>query len=241
VAEPGFNALITSRARAPAPRNSSRPTITGTPQAGQTLTCDQGTWTGADSYDFQFGNGTQATYTLTGADVGKPITCHVRGGGAGGYAVVSSLPTQAVQAAPAPTPQPVPVAPTMPPIDSPQDTTAPVAHIVSGSCAKRRCTVSVTVTDAGFSTGIKAISVKLVSSYRTTCLKRGKRVACTKTRTRTLAATRTGIATFRVVASALPVGTHRFTVFATDNAGLRQLLPAVATLRTKAAAKRRAR
>ncbi|MCW3049109.1 MAG: trypsin-like serine protease, partial [Solirubrobacterales bacterium] len=101
------------------------------------------------------------------------------------------------------------------------------------------CTLAVTVTDAGFSTGIKGISVTVVSRYRTTCLKRGKRVACTKTRTRTLTAKRTGIATFRVVASGLPAGMHRFTVLATDNAGNRQVLPAIATVRTKAAAKRR--
>jgi hypothetical protein len=97
----------------------------------------------------------------------------------------------------------------------------------------------VTVTDAGFSTGIKGISVKVVSRYRTTCVRRGKRVACVKTRTRTLTAARTGLATFRVIASGLPAGTHRFTVFATDNADQRQAVPAVATLRTKAAAKRR--
>jgi hypothetical protein len=233
VAEPGIRAFVTDPAPVPVPRNSSRPTITGTALVGQTLTCDKGTWTGADAYDYQFGNGSQTNYTVTAADVGRQIVCYVRGRNAGGYAVVQSVATQVVQAAPATTPQPVPVAPTMPPIESPQDTTAPVAHIVSGSCVKRRCTLGLTVTDAGFSTGIKGISAKVVSTYRTTCVKRGKRVACTKKRTRTLSAARSAIATFRVIASGLPVGTNRFTVFATDNAGHRQLLPAVATLRTR--------
>jgi hypothetical protein len=246
VAEPGIRSFVTDQAPVSAPRPSLRPTIAGTAEVGQTLTCDKGTWIGADAYDFQFGKGTwapsplgpQATYTLTPADVGRQIVCQVRGRNAGGYAVVSSFPTRIVEAAPATTPEPVPVAPTTP-IQSPQDSMPPVARIVSGSCVKQRCTLAVTVTDAGFSTGIKEISVTVVSRYRTTCVKGGKRVACTKTRTRTLPAARTGLDAFRVVASGLPAGTHRFTVFATDNAGQRQLLPAVTTLRTKAAAKRR--
>jgi secreted trypsin-like serine protease len=248
VAEPGIRSFVTDPAPVSAPRNDSRPTIAGTAQVGQTLTCDKGIWTGPDAYDFQFAGGTtaltpvgpQTAYTLTSADVGRQIVCYARGRNAGGYAIVHSLPTGIVQSAPATTPQPVPVAPAPPTIQSPQDTTAPVARIVSASCSKRWfCVLRVRVTDAGFSTGIRALEVRVTSRYRSTCRRDGKRVGCTRTRTRTLRASRTGVVTFSVLASGLPVGTHRFTVSATDNAGHRQLLPAVKTLKTKAAAKRR--
>jgi hypothetical protein len=246
VAEPGIQSFITRETPVPAPRNDSPPTIVGTAQVGQTLTCDKRDWTGPDAYDFQFASGTtalsavgqQTTYTLTGADVGRQIVCYVRGRNAGGYAIVRSAATAVVQGAPATTPQPFPVVPT---IQSPQDTTAPVARIVAASCSKRwLCVLRVRVTDAGFSTGIRALEVRVTSRYRSTCRRNGKRVRCTRTRTRTLRASRTGVVTFRVLASDLPVGTHRFTLRATDNAGHRQVMATVKTLKTKAAAKRRA-
>jgi secreted trypsin-like serine protease len=248
VAAPGIRSFLKGANPSEAPVNTVRPVLTRT---GDTLTCAPGTWTDGDTFAYQFARdttaltplGDQTSYTIQPGDPGGTITCYVKATGPNGIGWARSNSISTVVAPqpdpnpmPPPTPTPTPTAPTVS-----QDINAPVARIVAASCSKqRRCTLSVKVTDAGFSTGIKAISVKLVSTYRTTCLKRGKRVACTKTRTRTLAATRTGIATFRVVASGLPVGAHRFTVFATDNAGHRQLLPAVATLRTKAAAKRRA-
>jgi secreted trypsin-like serine protease len=246
VAAPGIRSFLKGVNPTEAPVNTVRPVLTRT---GDTLTCAPGTWTDADTFAYQFARdmtaltplGDQTSYTIQPGDPGGTIACYVKATGPNGigWARSNSIST-VVAPQPDPTPTPAPTPTPTPPTVS-QDVNAPVARIVAASCSKqRRCTLSVKVTDAGFSTGIKAISVKLVSSYRTTCLKHGKRVACTKTRTRTLAAARTGLATFRVVASGLPVGTHRFTVFATDNAGHRQLLPAVTTLRTKAAAKRRA-
>jgi hypothetical protein len=250
------------------PSTAATPQISGTPTVGNQLSCsapapDPATTDTRDGYRWtiKVPDGTvywatdlrpltSPTYTVVADDAGGRLRCLVQTSNAAGYRWDYSQPTAVVPGPPAPPPppaspptqpSPVPTLPNVPvtPIQSPQDTTAPVARIVSGSCTKQRCTLAVTVTDAGFSTGIKGISVKVVSRYRTTCVKRGKRVACTKTRTRTLTAARTGLATFRVIASGLPAGTHRFTVFATDNADQRQAVPAVATLRTKAAAKRR--
>jgi secreted trypsin-like serine protease len=60
VAEPGIRSFVTDQAPVSAPRPSLRPTIAGTVEVGQTLTCDKGTWTGPDAYDFLFTSGTSA-------------------------------------------------------------------------------------------------------------------------------------------------------------------------------------
>lgn len=66
------------------PTNSVAPAITGTAQAGQTVTCSTGTWVGADTYTYQWmrsgvaiGGATASTRVLAGADVGLPIKCQV--------------------------------------------------------------------------------------------------------------------------------------------------------------------
>jgi hypothetical protein len=237
------------------PSEAAAPQISGTAVVGSVLTCSAPVVAGTrDGYRWTvtFPSGEvywatdlrpSATYTVIPDAAGGRLQCLVQTSNAAGYRWDESPLTAVVPgpAAPPPTSDPAPL-PNVPvtPIQSPQDTTAPVARIVAASCSKRWfCVLRVQVTDAGFSTGIRALDVRVTSRYRSTCRRGGKRVRCTRTRTRTLRASRTGVVTFRVLASDLPVGTHRFTVFATDNAGHRQVLPAVTTLRTKAAAKRR--
>ena len=61
--------------------NSTKPAISGTAQAGQTLSCAAGTWTPAPASSalewLRNGTvvGTGASYALTGADVGQAIAC----------------------------------------------------------------------------------------------------------------------------------------------------------------------
>jgi len=67
-----------------APQNTVAPVVTGTPASGNTLTCSQGTWTGAVSYAYQwYDNGapiigkTTSTYLLTNAEKGWLLSCVV--------------------------------------------------------------------------------------------------------------------------------------------------------------------
>lgn len=75
-----------------APNNITPPTITGTPEVGNTLTCAAGTWTGTNpgdsigpiDYEWYYASslrapfydgGTNPTYTPVTADVGKALVC----------------------------------------------------------------------------------------------------------------------------------------------------------------------
>lgn len=90
-----------------APVMSAAPSITGTAQAGETLSCSTGTFSGTNNtYSYQwYANGTAiqgataSTYDLTTADVGKIFNCRVMAKNAGGNAFGFSNTTSAVQAA----------------------------------------------------------------------------------------------------------------------------------------------
>jgi hypothetical protein len=106
-------------------------------------------------------------------------------------------------------------------------------------CTVTRCTLTVTVTDAGYSAGIRALRATVRSTYRGRCTRHGRRVPCTRHRTATPAVAVLLANRFKVVASRLPVGTQRFTLIAVDRAGHRQALPTTKTVRTKRPRKRR--
>ena len=80
------------------PVSIAAPTLTGTPVAGQALTCSQGSWSHEPTYVvYQWlRNGTVitgqtgATYTLQTADQAHSITCSVTAGNGAGAAVVMS-------------------------------------------------------------------------------------------------------------------------------------------------------
>ncbi len=103
--------VVTATASAPA--NSSPPTISGTAQAGQTLTADPGTWSSSEpiSYGYQWrrcdpGGGTcvdvsgatAKTYLAVSADVGSAMRVMVTASSLGGSSEASSAPTAAVTA-----------------------------------------------------------------------------------------------------------------------------------------------
>jgi hypothetical protein len=115
---------IATTALAAAPVNTSPPRVTGTPQEGQKLTGDRGTWSGSPT-DYNYfwtrcnkgGNAcanisgaTGLTYTLTSADVDNTIRFKVQARNADGSTFASSEQTAVVTAASKPPPTPIPSA-----------------------------------------------------------------------------------------------------------------------------------
>ncbi len=105
--------------RATAPRNTSAPAISGTPQEGQTLTASPGAWSGTQPITFTYqwqrcdANGgtcvsisgaTARTYTVVGTDVGRSVRVVVRARNSAGSRTASSAPTSAIR--PGAPPQP---------------------------------------------------------------------------------------------------------------------------------------
>ena len=99
---------FTANAIAP-PLNTTPPAITGTAQAGQTLTSSTGTWSGTApiTYTYQWqactgsscsniGGATSSSYTLAGSDVGKTVQVIVTATNTDGNATASSANTAVV-------------------------------------------------------------------------------------------------------------------------------------------------
>ena len=244
-AYPPIRAFLEQADPPPAPALQAGPVLTGQATVGRQLTCSPGNWSGSPSFTYQFVRSVQSRdvgvaaagvsnqYTITSADLGATLRCDVRAANSGGSALASSAPTGTVAAAPA-TPPTSP--PSTPPVQQSQanlDLNAPVARITKVSCTVTRCTLWVSVSDAGFSAGIQRVQATVRSTYRSRCTRHGRKVACTKHKTgkpsvKALSATR-----FRVVASKLPVGKQLFTLVAVDKAGHRQALPTRKTVTTK--------
>jgi hypothetical protein len=94
----------------PMPVNSVAPAISGTPRAGQALTCSTGTWSNAPTFAFEWlrdgqpiAGATAATYALTASDAGRSISCRVTASNSDGTAEQASA---AVAIDPPPPPPP---------------------------------------------------------------------------------------------------------------------------------------
>jgi hypothetical protein len=100
------------------PLNTSPPTVSGTPQEGNTLRGDRGTWTNGVS-DFNnywlrcdktggscalISGATTRQYTLKTVDVGTTLRFQVQAKNADGTTTATSVPTAVITAAPAPPP-----------------------------------------------------------------------------------------------------------------------------------------
>jgi hypothetical protein len=98
-----------------APRNTVRPTISGTARQGEMFTADPGTWSGTQPITFTYqwrrcdANGgncsniisaTAKTYSLTSADVGNRLRVRVRASNDAGARTATSLPSAVVTAPP---------------------------------------------------------------------------------------------------------------------------------------------
>ncbi len=108
--------LISTPAPPAAPTNTALPTISGTAQAGQTLTTSNGTWDGDPTgYAYQWqrcntsgtacasiAGATSSTYALTTTDVGATLRAQVKATNDGGTTSASSQPTATVTDAPKP-------------------------------------------------------------------------------------------------------------------------------------------
>jgi hypothetical protein len=109
----GVGAGVGSAAGKAAPQNTSPPTLSGTPQQGQTLSGGRGQWNGAptDYNDFwmrcdstggscaNISGANARTYVLKGVDVGNTIRYKVQAKNADGNTSASSVPSAVITAA----------------------------------------------------------------------------------------------------------------------------------------------
>ncbi len=221
------NQDLNDRAKDPNPPARAEPvngaTVQGTPTAGQTLTCDPGQWNnhtgsftftwisavrGADGKFTDVKSGPSAqTLALTDGYVGRVVGCAATSVGPGG-ARQSGAPLVTVAAAP-------PVAAAAPPITVPGDLIAPTSRFTRRSCAKRRCSLTITASDSGG----PATKVAVTYARITGCRKGKKGAKCRKAKT--LKAKSRGKGVFTVTTPRLVPATYRFTVVATDASGNR--------------------
>jgi secreted trypsin-like serine protease len=129
---------------------------------------------------------------------------------------------------------------TAPPLPPVVDTAAPTSRVADAHCSRRGvCTVTVRVWDAAPSSGIKALTASVRTTYRGTCkAPGGRRIKCTKNRTVKLypgvaPSSTGGVFTYKFSTPVLHKGRQTFTIVATDRAGHRQARPTTVVKTTR--------
>jgi secreted trypsin-like serine protease len=220
---PSITSFLTS-APPQAPIQIAAATLTGTPEPGQTLSCNPGAWLGAPTFTYSFGGaaGTSPSYTVGDQDVGRVIRCSVQARNGGGYGSATSNGLLVHGTPPPPTTTTIT---TPPPPPQPQDTTRPTSTLKYARCKGTRCVLNVQVNDPPYTAGLGRVSVKakvaqIVRCRRAADRRRGR--VCTKKRSRTAKVSRLGGTVFTAVLRRAKPGTYTFTIVATDAAGNRQ-------------------
>ena len=121
------NALIVP----PKPVNVGLPSIAGTSEVGQVLTCMHGTWQNSPTgYEYVWlrdgspiAGATGTTYQAQAADAGHELTCRVTARNGGGSTGATSVPVAVTEPSPEPEPEPSPES-TPTPSSSPTPTTS---------------------------------------------------------------------------------------------------------------------
>jgi hypothetical protein len=158
----------------PAPTDTTLPAITGSPDAGATLTCNPGTWTGSPTFTYGWAvDGTTisgaatSTYTVIVVEEGHKLTCVVNATNAGGSATATSTPVTIVTASTPP--QPVGGGPTV--------TGTPLpGHTLT--CNPGTWTGSPTFTYQ-WNVGSSPVTGATTRTYAVTILDEGQTITCT--------------------------------------------------------------
>ncbi len=226
-----------------APVNTSAPALPASATAGGTITCTPGTWTGSDislTYEFRrvttggsttlAQSGPSNTYTVTAADA-SGIVCVELARTAGGTAWAQSGSTSVTVPAPPVTPTvpttqvpgaEIPRTPVTPGVDpgftgqaSNTDGASPRVSRLAARCKSRRCTISLRVTDAAPSSGIKRVTGTV--TWKQSCRRKGHRKTCR--RTARVTATKKRGTTWALRLPRLPRGTASISIVAVDKSG----------------------
>jgi trypsin len=250
--EPALRAFATDPAPTWAPVNVTKPTMPTAATVGDVVTCTPGIWSGQGitlTYEFhRLGpNGSSTvvqagpsnTYTVAPGDTAG-LVCVQLAANAGGttWAQTGAIPVTPAAVPPAQIPPPqIPVAPppppagvsVPPPVARTTDRASPRSSQVRARCKRRRCTVTVRVTDRAPSSGIRRVTGTV--RYTSACRRHGRRTTCTRTYRLGARHSRGSTWTFRL--RRLPRGRAQIAIVAVDRAGRVQSRAAKKTFRVR--------
>jgi Trypsin len=247
-AQPGFPGIYTYVAGAeinrfvrtanpiPRPVNVGAPSVAGTLRVGSTIACNPGTWSGAPGFRYLWLRiplvggrpdanraavaGTARALRLTAADQGRVMACLVRGVNGGGWMQAASNGFGPVA------PAGVTTGPGTKPVV--RDVTAPTSSFTRAHCKRRRCTLTLRVSDVG---GLAGERVTATIKRLTGCPHGRRGRACR--RTRALAVRRGAPGVFTITTRRLAPGRYRIRARAVDAAGNVQAHPAQFSVRVR--------
>jgi trypsin len=233
--DPLLRAFATDAAPTWAPVSLTAPTMPSTAAVGDVVTCRPGTWSGQDitlSYEFHrlgaggtstlLQSGPSNTYTVAPGDT-TGLICVEMASNAGGTAWAQSgstlVPPAAVPPAQVPVAEPPrtppPAGVSLPPAVPRTDSASPRSSRIRVRCKRRRCTVTVRVTDPSPSAGLRRVTGTV--RYKRDCRRHGRRTTCTRT-VRVHGRHSSG-STWRFSLQRLPRGRAAIAIVAVDRAG----------------------